>query len=276
MGNGLVTAGRHVTNHRGHVDSKPKQTGAIGEFFRTWGPPLLAVLLIRTFVFEPFRIPSGSMVPTLLIGDHVLVTKSSYGIYLPATVVEVPFTESLWVYPRYELLDLADPERGDVIVFRYPRDPQMNYIKRVVGIPGDRIQVKRGVLHINGEPQPRELAKEPHYAFTDQHCRTYKQRHYVDTTAGVQHDTLNALGDATSGSMRNTVEHIVPEDSVFVMGDNRDNSQDSRVWKFVKHNQIKGKAHFVWFSWDHCEGALRADRVFHGLYGTPVGASVDP
>ncbi len=236
------------------------------EFLRTWGPALLAVLLIRTYIFEPFRIPSGSMVPTLLIGDHVLVTKSSYGAMVPATGVEIPFLDQFWIYPRYELLDWGNPDRGDVIVFRYPMNQQQNYIKRVIGIPGDRLRVRGGKVIVDGEIQDQKFSG--HYGFIDKECREHRTKHFVEDLGNMQHETLSSIH---RGSLRNMDEVTVPPGHVFVMGDNRDNSLDSRVWGFVRYDQIKGKAHFVWLSWDGCEGRLRSERVFHSLYSDSGG-----
>ncbi|MBW1878723.1 MAG: signal peptidase I [Deltaproteobacteria bacterium] len=226
--------------------------GVIRELFRTWGPAILAVILIRTFIFEPYRIPSGSMVPTLLIGDHVLVSKYSYGIWLP-------FTET-------ELVDLGDPERGDILVFRFPRDPRLTYIKRVVAIRGDKLRVRNNRLYINNEPQP--AVPDGTFEFIDDQCRHIPSQAYVETLSGLPHTMLTS-GTGTGGRLSDYPEITVPEGKVFVMGDNRDHSEDSRAWGFVREDQIKGKAHFVWFSWDSCTGkfgSIRGSRWFTGLY----------
>lgn len=236
------------------------------EVMRTWMPAILAVLLIRTFIFEPFRIPSGSMIPTLQIGDHVVVNKASYGLWVPWTLVEVPFMESVWVVPRFELLDLGDPSRGDIIVFRYPENEALNYIKRVVAVPGDKIKVKNNQIYLNGEPQ--DLTYIDKYESMDDSCNTTPTKRSVEDLSGVEHHILQNAG--MPGSLanwpRNGQEETVPEGHVFVMGDNRDNSEDGRRWGFVRHDQIKGKAHFVWFSWDSCQQKVRAKRFFRSLY----------
>ena len=238
------------------------------EVARAWGPAILAVLVLRTFVFEPFRIPSGSMIPTLLIGDQVFVTKFSYGIYAPATGVEIPFLDGLWVAPRFELLDLGDPERGDIIVFRFPKNPAQNYIKRVVAVPGDTVAVRNNRILVDGEQQAVRYTHK--YEFVDDTCYGYPARHYVETIGDVEHGMLTNAS-AIGGRLSNMTEQTVPEGHVFVMGDNRDNSEDSRAWGFVRYDQIKGKAHFVWLSLDACEGlfAPRTERSGHGLYGAP-------
>jgi signal peptidase I len=186
-----------------------------------------------------------------LIGDHVAVTKFSYGIWLP--------------FLDKELVDLGDPERGDVIVFRYPKNPSLNYIKRVVGIPGDKIGVQDNKVVLNGVTQP--LVNKGEYDFVDDKCRTRVMRYYQEDLAGLKHIALTSMG--AGGFLSNKREIEVPAQHVFVMGDNRDNSEDSRAWGFVRYDQIKGKAHVVWLSWDACNGSVgkvREDRFFHSLY----------
>ncbi len=219
------------------------------DLLRTWGPPIVAVLFIRTFIFEPFRIPSGSMVPTLQIGDFVAVTKFSYGIWLP--------------FVRKEVVDLGDPARGDVIVFRYPKDESQNYIKRVVAIPGDTIEVRNNQIILNDQVQGWELAEDA-YSFVNGDCRASVQRRNIETFDDVPHDVLVGL---RPGPLANKPAREIPEGHVFVMGDNRDNSQDSRDWGLVRFDQIKGKAHIVVLSLDMCNGlpTPRGNRFFKGI-----------
>lgn len=221
---------------------EPQKEAWWKETLRAWGPVVVAVLLIRTFIFTPYRIPSGSMVPTLLIGDHVFVTKFSYGVWLPWTEIE--------------LVDLGDPARGDVIVFRPPHIAQ-DYIKRVVAVPGDRIRVVNGRIVLNGEEQRQRYVGT--YPFIDRDCGVVTTKGYVETFEGREHDVLASM---MGGALRNTEEILVPPGKVFVMGDNRDNSLDSRAWGFVDYHRIQGKAHFVWLSWDGCAGRFRTERVF--------------
>lgn len=232
------------------------------ELIYNWAPAILAVLFIRAFIFEPFRIPSGSMIPTLQIGDHVAVTKFSYGVWLP--------------FLQKELIDLGDPARGDVIVFRYPLDPSVNYIKRVVAIPGDRIRVENNQITLNGEVQARDYTGR--YAAIDDSCREREAKHYVEHLKGVDHHVLTSpsFGSPLAnfpprGAAEGEV--VVPPGHVFVMGDNRDNSEDSRKWGFVRFDQIKGKAHLIWLSWNSCASEptqiIRADRFFLDLYEAP-------
>lgn len=233
------------------------------DFVRSWGPAIFAVLFVRTFVLEPFRIPSGSMVPTLQIGDHVAVSKFSYGIWVPATVVEIPFLDYAWIVPRYQLLDFGGPKRGDIIVFRYPRAEEVNYIKRVVAIAGDTIRVENNQIFLNGEAQPFEFQQRTD--FVNSACATAKTKQYLETIGGVKHEALTAA--SLGGPLEDMRERTIPEGHVFVMGDNRDYSEDSRRWGLVRDDQIKGKAHVVLLSWDGCgSSGLRMDRFFHNLY----------
>ncbi|MFT4624128.1 MAG: signal peptidase I [Myxococcota bacterium] len=249
---------------------EPTPTGMawVREVVRAWAPAILAVFIIRAFIFEPFRIPSSSMVPTLLVGDHVLVTKFSYGVWL-----HFPFPRKLGI-KSVEVLDLGDPERGDIIVFRYPENEALTYIKRVVALSGDRIRVKNNQIFLNDAPVERKYTGQ--YDFVDDRCRTHKARHYIEDLPGTPHEKLTNLGGG--GFLADMDEITVPPDSVFVMGDNRDNSEDSRRWKFVRFDQVKGKARFIWLSLDFCSGGwpfdIRGERAFRGLYGEPD--SVEP
>ncbi len=246
----------------------------IWETVRTWGPALLTVLLIRSVLAEPFRIPSGSMVPTLQIGDHILVTKFSYGLRIPLT--RIPITE------------LSVPDRGDIVVFVYPGSDTgktsewvdlpfpplatLDYVKRVVGLPGDTVTVRDNVVYINGKAQQKEFIDT--YSFVDDRCRTNPTRHFTEDLGGVKHDILNttAYGMRVGNYTPPEDAKVIPEGHVFVMGDNRDHSADSRSWGLVPLRNIKGKARFVWLSYDQCEGtfpifgSFRSSRFGEGLY----------
>ena len=177
---------------------------------------LLLAFFIRTFVVQAFKIPSGSMIPTLLIGDHILVNKFGYG-------VKNPLSGSTWIA-------MGDPQRHDVIVFKYPENPSLDYIKRVVGVAGDRIEVVRKQVFVNGEP--------------------FVEPHAVNLDEEIIPSTRDNMGPIT-----------VPPDSVFVMGDNRDNSHDSRFWGFVDLKAIKGKAFILYWSWDSTNFTVRWNRL---------------
>lgn len=208
-------------------------------------PVIFIVFLLRSFVFEPFKIPSGSMIPTLLIGDLILVNKYTYGLKLP--VVDTKLTQG------------RDIERGEVIVFRYPVQPSVDYIKRVVGVPGDEVAYLNKRLTINGE----EVAEAPLADFLDESTMQYFS-HYQETLGGRTHEII--VNDQVSGRIGNPGpfpqrEHCdyraqgvvctVPEGSYFVMGDNRDNSLDSRYWGFVPRENVVGKAFLVWMNFGH-------------------------
>lgn len=243
-------------------EEAPRTLGAwIWEVVKTWGPAILAILIIRTFIFQPFSIPSTSMVPTLLIGDHVIVTKFSYGLWFPNPLN----------YDRYELVDWADPARGDVIVFRYPLDKGTHYIKRVVGVPGDTIEVIDNQIVIDGKTQERTPTGS--YTYSDESAGRC-----VERTANLWREDLGRmqhakLTDDRPTGLANMRPIKVPEGKVFVMGDNRDHSGDSRsqAWTFVDEDLIMGKAHFIWISFNSCDGSLtpdlRFDRMGLSLYG---------
>ena len=196
-----------------------RHSPAIRETVETLVIALLVALFIRTFIVQAFKIPSGSMLPTLQIGDHLLVNKLLYGIRVPVVGTR--------------LLGFFEPERGDVIVFVYPVDRSKDFIKRVIGIPGDEIEIRKKQLYLNGEPVDR--ATEP-YA---QYGETLK-----------------------NGPRDNFGPKVVPEGHVFVMGDNRDHSLDSRFWGFVPFTDIHGKASIIYFSWDGENGWPRVSRTF--------------
>lgn len=210
----------------------------VWDILKTWAPALLAVFAIRSAVAEPFRIPSGSMVPTLEIGDHILVSKFKYGLRIPFTDVEV--------------LALGEPVRGDVIVFRYPPNPELDYIKRIVGVSGDRIELRDNTVYVNGEKATRTYVDE--YRFVDDRCTAEDARLYKEDLLGVQHSVLTSPGSRVG--LANYGPTTVPDGSYFVMGDNRDNSADSRVWGIVPRDHIKGKAVLVWLSYDNCNGDI--------------------
>jgi len=202
------------------------------------------VLVIRSFIVEPFTIPSGSMLPTLQVNDFILVNKFAYGLRLPVT--------------NTKIIETSEPERGDVMVFKFPENRKQNFIKRVVGLPGDTVQVKNNVLSINGEEISRELVNEwdNHSACSyrgmgqgDNWCREY-----VEILGGVSH--LIAQSGKTNPFTGRKVpkahtqgEWTVPEDAYFVMGDNRDNSNDSRFWGIVPEGLVVGEAFMIWMHW---------------------------
>ncbi|HSV51418.1 MAG TPA: signal peptidase I [Burkholderiaceae bacterium] len=205
-------------------------------------PVIAIVFLLRSFLFEPFKIPSGSMIPTLLVGDLILVNKFTYGVRLP--VINTKITEG------------NKPQRGDVMVFRYPPKPSLDYIKRVIGVPGDEVAYLNKRLTINGKPVPTTAAPE---FFDEDAMRYFKQ--FEEALDGRQHRLLNDADRPAfvpgvedfpfKQNCRYSVEGVVckvPEGQYFMMGDNRDNSLDSRYWGFVPDRNIVGRAFFVWMN----------------------------
>jgi signal peptidase I len=229
---------------------------------------LYAVLIafgVRTFAFEPFNIPSGSMVPTLLVGDYLFVSKYSYGYSRHSVAFGLPLFDG-------RVLAAGEPERGDVAVFKLPRDDSTDYIKRIVGLPGDRVQVVRGILHIDGQPVRRERIEDVTVA---ERGVPISYRQYVETLPnGRQHRILEITD---TGSLDNTPEFVVPAGHYFMMGDNRDNSLDSRVTSlvgFVPAENLVGRAEFLFFSLDDSARfwevwkwpwAVRFGRIFDGV-----------
>lgn len=192
------------------------------EYSRSFFPVLLIVLVIRSFIFEPFRIPSGSMMPTLLQGDFIFVKKYAYGLRLPVTETKI--------------IETGAPERGDVVVFRLPSDSGVNYIKRVVGLPGDELRYERHRLYIDGEPVPLERAAEA----------TRMEPLFVETLGDRKHEILITN---LAYSIRDGV-YTVPEGHYFVMGDNRDNSRDSRFIGAIPESHLVGEAVRIWMHID--------------------------
>ncbi len=240
-------AGQGITQVDGDV-AEGRQRLLMQPWWLDWTaglfPVILAVFLLRSFLFEPFKIPSGSMIPTLLVGDLILVNKFTYGVRLP--VIYTKLTEG------------NKPQRGDVMVFRYPPKPSLDYIKRVVGVPGDEVAYLNKKLTINGQAVSKTALPD---FFDEDAMRYFKQ--FEEDLAGRRHRLLNdesrraGLSEAevvpfpSQQNCRYSVEGVVckvPEGHYFMMGDNRDNSLDSRYWGFVPDSHIVGKAFFVWMN----------------------------
>ena len=199
-------------------DSVVKAVKAKKSIFREYGEAILiAVILalfIRTFVVQAFKIPSGSMKPTLLVGDHILVNKFIYGVKIP--------------FLNFTLISVKDPKRGDIVVFKFPEDPKKDFIKRVIAVAGDTIQIRDKKIYINND-----LFDDPYGTYLDPRVQPRDN----------------------SGPI------TVPADSFFVMGDNRDHSLDSRFWGFVKLAAVKGKAFIIYWSWNRENSGVRWDRL---------------
>ncbi|MCF6765215.1 signal peptidase I [Thiotrichales bacterium 19S3-7] len=208
----------------------------LADYARSLFMVFLIVFLLRAFVIENFRIPTGSMYPTLKTNAFVLVNKFSYGI-------RSPFTNKTWI-------ETGEPKRGDVVVFHYPVNPNVDFIKRVIGVPGDKISYQNRRLTINGKEIPETLLErliEPINSLTQ------KSNKYQEDLLGVKHDILT-MPFKSSLSFKDLV---VPKGMYFMMGDNRDNSEDSRYWGFVPEKDLVGKAFFVWLSFDDSSYSIR-------------------
>jgi signal peptidase I len=210
------------------------------EYARSFFPVILAVLLLRSFLVEPFRIPSNSMMPTLLTGDFILVNKFTFGIRLPVL--------------NKKIFEIGAPHRGDVIVFRFPKDPSIDYIKRVIGEPGDKVVYRNKTLYINGRAMEQTMLGP--YTGVGSGLGMSGATQLLEHLDDVKHDILidprRGMGD---------YEIEVPPNQYFVMGDNRDNSNDSRFWGTVPDENLVGKAFMIWMNWDSANSGVDWNRI---------------
>ncbi len=225
------------------------------DYARSLFPIFLIVLILRSFLFEPFRIPSQSMMPNLWVGDFILVNKFSYGVRLPVL--------------NTEIYDYAKPKNGDVAVFRYPVDPSINFIKRVIGIPGDHIVYQNKMLYINDKLMPQQAMGiyEGRGSGEKMSGAILKNEDLM----GVKHDILLVPNRPAMSHMyypafskRGIIDFVVPDGHYFVMGDNRDESHDSRFWGLVPEDNLVGKAFMIWFNWD----------TGHAMFFNRIGKSI--
>ena len=219
--------------------SKNKK-GGYREAIKTAFYAAAIALVVRTFAYEPFNIPSGSMIPTLLVGDYLFVSKFSLGYSRHSLPFSLPLIDGRIAF--------TEPQRGDIVVFKLPRDNQTDYIKRLIGLPGDRIQLRGGILHINGVPVKRRRIKD----FLTQHGngRVTRTTQYIETLpGGREHPVLEVTDESP---FDNTTVYTVPAGHYFAMGDNRDRSSDSRFSDvgFVPMVNLVGRAEFLFFSID--------------------------
>jgi len=247
----IVTAITGVITYVDRVVWRPKRESAmmpekepiIIEYARSLFPVFLVVLILRSFIIEPFRIPSGSMYPTLQIGDFIAVNKFAYGVKLPVT--------------QTKIIPTSEPERGDVVVFKYPNDPDVDYIKRIAGLPGDKVAYIGRTLFINDKPvQTSYIGK---YHGTESSA--------VMNGASVLEETFpdghkHQIMHDTNKTAHDMMPVVVPEGHYFMVGDNRDHSNDSRFWGFVPEKNLKGKAFGIWMNWDN---GMHLNRLGEGI-----------
>jgi signal peptidase I len=246
--------------------AKRKSSGGIVETLKTLVYAVLIALVVRTVAFEPFNIPSGSMIPTLLVGDYLFVSKFSYGYSRYSLPLGLP------LFPGRILF--RPPRRGDVVVFKLPTDNSTDYIKRVIGLPGETIQMKAGRLFINGAEVPRKRIAD--FLYPEGDGTVIPLHQYIESLPdGAQHRIIK-VGD--NGPLDNTQVYHVPPGDYFMMGDNRDNSEDSRVLTavgYVPAQNLIGKAQFIFFStdgsarfWEFWQWpfAIRYDRLFRAIH----------
>jgi len=234
------------TGNRAAIEAALLRQPTWVEYSGSFFPVIALVFVLRSFLWEPFKIPSSSMVPTLLVGDLILVNKYDYGIRLPII--------------NKKIIPVGDPQRGDVMVFKYPKDPSQDYIKRVIGVPGDKITYENKRLTVNGKP----VEYQPMDDYLDDERPVYHQQ-FKEMLPGQQHRILTMkdrrtldLGSVDNFPHRENCDYsydkftcIVPAGNYFMMGDNRDNSADSRYWGFVPDQNIVGKAIFIWMNFSN-------------------------
>jgi signal peptidase I len=225
---------------RGRKKNPAKKMPVIIEYARSFFPVLLIVFSVRSFAYEPFRIPSGSLKPTLLVGDLILVNKFDYGIRLPVV--------------HTKIISLGEPQRGDIVVFREPPTESRDLIKRVIGIPGDHINYRDKVLYINGEKASQQFVQ--YGSDSDDGTQTWQVMQKHENLLGVKHD-IYLIPSAENDDF----DVVVPEGKYFMMGDNRDDSGDSRYWGFLPEKNIIGKATHVLASYDSPLHPVRWERT---------------
>ena len=216
------------------IDKKP---GKIIEYSRSFFPVFFTVLLLRSFLIEPFRIPSGSLEPTLLVGDFVAVNKFAYGLRLP-----------VW---EKKIVPISNPKCGEIAIFRWPPSPEFDYIKRVIGVPGDTISYRNKVVYVNGQQMKQDFVE---YTTDESSGRAVAK--YQESLCGVVHNIY-----INPNIKAQDFEIEVPAGQYFMMGDNRDDSSDSRYWGFVSDEYLRGKGLLVWMSWNSKTSSIRWSRM---------------
>jgi signal peptidase I len=238
---GIIWGGYLALGRFGVLDiGGAKKEPLLVEYAHSFFPVLFVVMILRSFIVEPFRIPSGSMMPTLLIGDFILVNKFTYGVRLPVA--------------NKKIIEVEEPQRGDIVVFRFPQDPSVDYIKRIVGLPGDRIAYYNKQIYVNGRVASQ--TRLGNYVGTGKGSTMTGAIQLNEELTGVVHDILIRDGQPTVQG-----EFTVPPGNYFVMGDNRDNSNDSRYWGTVPEGNLVGKAFLIWMNWDWDNGGVAWTRL---------------
>jgi signal peptidase I len=223
----------------------------IVEYSKSFFPIFFIVLILRSFIFEPFRIPSGSMMPTLLIGDFILVNKYDYGLRLPVL--------------HTKIIENKVPKRGDIVVFRYPENPSIPFIKRIVGLPGDKIAYHNKTLYINDIEVPQVL--NGRYNAYGSGISMDGASLIIENLDGIEHEIL-----ISPNRRSQELETIVPEEHYFVLGDNRDNSRDSRFWGFVPDENLVGRAFMIWMN---CDGSILKGCDQGGIDFNRIGTMIE-
>lgn len=231
----------HAVKHKGVANPPELRLPMHIDYALSFFPVLLLVFLLRSFVYEPFRIPSGSLEPTLSVGDFILVNKFHYGIRLPV------------IHKKVYAVD--EPKHGDIVVFRWPPNPSINFIKRVIGVPGDHISYINKTLYVNGQEIPQEYKTDA--TDKDEEGHVWQVQERIEDFFGIKH----SIYENNNVPKYDFKDVIVPEGMYFMMGDNRDNSADSRIWGFVPEENILGKANYIWMSWNSQDHSIRWKRI---------------
>ncbi|MBN1997882.1 signal peptidase I [candidate division KSB1 bacterium] len=229
-----------------------RKKNIIREYVEAFGVAIIAALILRMLVIQAFRIPTGSMKDTLLVGDMLLVNKFVYGAQ---TIVRIPYTDIK--IPSIRFPALKEPGRGDIIVFKYPKDEKLDYIKRCIALSGDTLEIREGNVFVNGQPEGDITFLEKAWDPEESQNINYYQ---VNTPDGYEYTIRKYVG--TKSRYYNYGPVVVPEDHLFMMGDNRDNSADSRYWGFMPKKNLVGQALVIYFSWD---GSLPSWQIFHKI-----------
>lgn len=234
--------------HRKPTSGKIKHPLLV-DYARYFFPILLVVLIIRSFIVQPFRVPTGSLEPTVLPGDFILVNQFAYGLHFPAF--------------NWEILPLGKPKRGDIAVFHWPVNAHKDFVKRVIGLPGDNISYVNKILYINGKKIPQKLIG---YAVDSNNPSgpAWTVKVMQENLLGIKYNIYRCANESNHcplTTVQNFHDVIVPAGEYFMMGDNRDNSDDSRYWGFVPEKDLVGKAFLVWMSWDSAKHRIRWHRI---------------